>query len=378
MQRQDSLAATSPAPFALYPGALPQARFKASIEDFVVEELPAYDPSGEGEHLYVTFVKRGRTTPDAVREIARALGVDDRGAGFAGMKDKLATTTQTASFPFPLARGDAESALAEARLEGIEITSVKRHGNKLKPGHLRGNRFRIVLRDLEAGAAATIGERLARLGETGVPNAFGPQRFGRDGDNPERALAWLAGKERGPRDRRDQRFVFSSLQSLLFNEVLAQRVTNETWSDIVLGDLAKKREGALFAVGEADLEDARRRAKTCEVSATGPMFGASMRWPEGDVLVLERSVLDRSGIDDAGLERAKNHGEGTRRSLRMEIGEVTSERIESAPAGETLETLETLAVSFVLPKGGYATTVLGQVCALRQERDARPEEASEA
>ncbi len=346
----------------LAPRGLPSAIFKATPDDFVVEELAAYEPSGAGEHLYVTFRKRGLTTPDAVRAIARALDVDEGGTGYAGMKDKVAVTTQTASFPFPIARGDGASAARALSLGGIEILSAARHGNKLKPGHLRGNRFRIALRGLSESDARDTAKRLEEVGARGVPNAFGPQRFGRDGDNPERALAWLQGKSRGPRDKRDQRMLYSSLQSVMFNEVLAARVSDGSWCRILLGDLAKKREGALFLVGEADLADAQNRAETGAISPTGPLFGASMRWPEGDVRAREERVLAAWGLDEGRLIAARHLGEGTRRALRLEVDELS-----------TLQKPDGVEVSFVLPKGGYATTVLAQVCTLEQDRsDALP------
>ncbi len=327
---------------------LPEDTFRTQPEDFVVDEIPAYLPGGSGEHLYVTFTKTNLTTEEAVRAIARHLGVDARGAGYAGMKDKRAITTQTASFPFPLAR-DGEAPFADARLPGIEIGDVKRHGNKLKPGHLLGNRFRITLRDVQAADAPAILAAMERAFGEGVPNAFGPQRFGRDGDNPTRALAWLAGKDRGPRDRRDQRFLFSSLQSLMFNEVLKRRVADGTWSTIVLGDIAKKKEGALFVVREDDLADAVARGARREVSATGPMFGASMSWPEGSVRALELNVL-HGFMDEERLETTRAWGEGTRRALRLalEDGSASFEPREGGTDGN-------LIVTFVLPKGGYAT-----------------------
>ena len=200
--------------------------------------------------------------------------------------------------------------------------------------------------------------------DTGVPNHFGPQRFGRDGSNPERALAWLAGKERGPRDKRDQRMVFSSLQSMMFNEVLDARLADGSWATILLGDIAKKREGALFAVREADLDDAVARASRREISATGPMFGASMTWPEHGVLELEEGVLRRF-IDREKLDAFRQHGEGTRRSLRLEVDEVATEVMTDVdPGPEGTEKAGRIGIAFVLPKGGYATTVLSQVCKL--------------
>jgi tRNA pseudouridine13 synthase len=337
-----------------------QAVIRRTPEDFVVEEIPAYAASGRGEHLFITFRKRGLTTPDALRLLARALEVDVRGAGAAGMKDRHAVTTQTASFPFPMAR-DAAAAVAALALPGIEILSAARHDNKLKPGHLIGNRFTIALRDVDTGAAPGIAAVLGAMATTGVPNAFGPQRFGRDGDNPARALAWLSGQERGPRDKREQRLLFSALQSLWFNQVLARRQADATWMRVLAGDVAKKHDsGGIFTVPleGPELADAQARAEAGALSATGPMFGAKMRWPEGEPGALEREVLAATGLTLDRFEAWRHLGEGTRRPLRLMVEDLAA-RIE--PAGEAKATLN---VTFVLPKGGYATTVLGRACLL--------------
>ncbi|WP_437948884.1 tRNA pseudouridine(13) synthase TruD [Sorangium sp. So ce296] len=358
------------APAAAGPhGDLPTAVLRSSPADFVVEELPAYAPSGRGEHVFVTFRKTGRTTPDAVRAIALALGADPGSAGFAGMKDRHAITTQTASVQLPLAR-DPAPLLEQAELPGIEILSVARHDHKLKPGHLVGNRFRITLRGIAPAALPLAERRLADIGRAGVPNAFGPQRFGRNGDNPERALAWISGRERGPRDRREQRLLFSALQSLWFNEVLARREADGTWSTVLPGDLAKKRDtGGLFLVPleGPEVADAEARAAALSISATGPMFGRKMRWPEGAPGALEREVLTAAIGDPRKLDAFAHAGEGTRRPLRLEV-----DGLEVSPAGEAASggapepaggpgAGQGIVVSFVLPKGGYATTVLGRV-----------------
>jgi tRNA pseudouridine13 synthase len=334
---------------------LPLATIRSTPEDFVVEELPAYTPSGRGEHLFITFRKTGKNTLDVLRDLARALGVDPRSAGYAGLKDRHAVTLQTVSLPFPIARPFEESVAAIA-LPGVEIVSAARHDNKLKPGHLAGNRFRIVLRGIPAEDITRVREKLLEVGRVGVPNAFGPQRFGRDGHNPSRALAWLRGEERPPRDKRQQRLIFSALQSLMFNEVLELRVADGTWKTVLPGDLARKTDsGGLFLVpAEGDaLADAVARAESGAISATGPMFGASMRWPEGAPAKLERKVLQAALPDPQGLEKFRHLGEGTRRPLRLGVAdlEVTGPDVSGG-----------LAVSFVLPKGGYATTVLAAAC----------------
>lgn len=360
---------------------LPEAVIRTSPEDFVVEELPAYAASGKGEHLFVTFRKRGLTTPDAVRALGRALGVDPRFAGWAGMKDRHAVTTQTVSFSLPMAR-DAEAAAAKISIPGLEVIEAKRHDNKLKPGHLIGNRFSLILRGIPADRVAAAIAVLEEAGRVGVPNAFGPQRFGRDGENPERALAWLAGKERGPRDKRDQRMLFSALQSLLFNEVLEKRIASNTWASVLAGDVAKKHDsGGLFDVPleGAELDDARARAVGGGITATGPMYGAKMRWPQGEPLAIERAVLDASAIDDALLEARKALGEGTRRALRLEVKEMsaTPEIVgdHGTKAAGSVGSPPGIVVRFVLPKGGYATTVLGRAFRLRDAAQERPSDA---
>jgi tRNA pseudouridine13 synthase len=323
-------------------------------QDFLVEELPAYASSGRGEHVIVTFRKTGLTTLDAVRALALALGADPRAAGFAGMKDRHAVTTQAASFQVPIAR-DPEPLLAAAALPGVEVLAVARHDNKLKPGHLAGNRFRIALRDVSPGAMEAARARLEQAGRIGVPNAFGPQRFGRDGDNPARALAWVEGRTRGPRDRREQRLLFSALQSSWFNEVLAARERDGTWAAVLPGDLAKRHDsGGLFPVPleGPGLEEARTRAEALAISPTGPMFGQKMRWPEGVPGALEREVLTRAIGDPTRLSAFAHAGEGTRRPLRLEVRDLAVHPGDEEGA---------LVVSFVLPKGGYATTLLGRI-----------------
>jgi tRNA pseudouridine13 synthase len=348
---------------------LPSATIRTTPEDFIVDEIPAYPASGKGEHLFITLRKTGRTTIDVVRELARAFSVDQRGAGYAGMKDRHAITTQTISLQVPMAV-DFEPILANVVLNGVEILEAKRHDNKLKPGHLDGNRFQIRLRCSSVDNALFIRAKLEETAKQGAPNFFGPQRFGRDGTNPARALAWLAGTSRGPRDRHEQRLLFSALQSMLFNQVLERRIADGSWTTVLPGDLAKKHDsGGLFLVPleGPDLEDAKARAATLAISATGPMYGTKMRWPEGAVQTLEHEVLVAVVPDPKRLDDFRAYGEGTRRSLRMEVTEFKAADPDASGM---------LAVSFVLPKGGYATTVLSTACQL-VDATSRPDHATD-
>jgi tRNA pseudouridine13 synthase len=354
---------------------LPRARLKERPEDFVVEELPAYEPAGTGTHVYVRFTKTDRTTLDAVKTIARALSCEARAAGFAGMKDRRAVTTQTISLEAP--RGvDPQDLARRARdltLEGITVHAATPHGNKLKPGHLAGNRFAIALRGVATDRVGEVTGALERIGRDGVPNAFGAQRFGVGGDNAERALAWLRGRERPPRDPRIQRLLWSSLQSAVFNAVLGERVGDGSWASAIEGDLLKVRaSGGLFVC--ADVQTDRVRSATGEVSPTGPIIGARMRWPEGAAAALERRVADATLGEDFDLGKTRALGEGSRRALRLWVDELRWEaHAEGGPHADGANNRNPVGtattcvrVYFVLPKGAYATTVLGAAVTLEE------------
>jgi tRNA pseudouridine13 synthase len=334
---------------------LPRARIRQEPEDFVVEEIPAYAPTGEGEHVFVRFTKTNRTTIDVVRELARALGCDPREAGFAGMKDKRAVTTQTVSLHAP--RGTAPAALADraraASLEGVVVHDATPHANKMKPGHLDGNRFAICARGVDNGRLGEVSRALDRIAAEGIPNAFGVQRYGRAGDNATRALAWLRGEERGPRDPRMQRLLWSSVQSAVFDAVLDARVRDGTWATPLEGDLLKLRSsGGLFLC--ADVQTDRARAARGELAPTGPIIGARMRRPEGEPDRLEQATAAATLGERFDLARVRRLGEGSRRSLRLWVEDLRYET-QVDPAGQGVSCVR---VYFVLPKGAYATTVL--------------------
>jgi tRNA pseudouridine13 synthase len=346
---------------------LARGRIKSTPEDFVVEELPLYEPSGEGEHLYIRFTKRGLTTDAAVKSIASALGVGARDVGVAGMKDKVAVTTQTISVPIPPQDRAIEERARALALDGITVHEARRHGNKLRTGHLIGNRFAIVVRGVAPEERAQVIASLERIAREGLPNAFGTQRFGRDRDNADRARAWLSGRERGPRDLRMKRLLWSALQSELFNEVLQRRVDAGTWATPLEGDLLKRHaSGGLFVC--TDVQTDRARALEGELSPTGPMFGVKMREPEGAPRDLERAVLAERLGEGVDLAITKPFGEGSRRTLRLWVEAL---KIESPSEGEVdgaqaAEQASSITVRFVLPKGAYATTVLSAAISLRE------------
>lgn len=314
-------------------------RLRDVPEDFRVEEIPAYLPSGEGEHTFVRVEKRLRTTSQVAGLLSRAAGCASRDVGYAGRKDRVAVTTQWFSVP----GFDPEAALA-LDAEGVRVLAASRHGHKLRTGQLRGNRFELVVRGVSAEAVATAAERLEACVMRGFPNAFGDQRFGVAGDNAERAAALLAG-ERIQGDRRAARFLVSALQSAVFNHVLENRKL--PLGAIEAGDVAMRHEsGGVFDVEDAVVEGPR--ADAFEISATGPMFGTKMRRAQLAPGMREEASFREFGIDIDALRVPRGlRLRGTRRPLRVRPSE-SSLAIEG----------DVLRLGFCLPPGSYATVLV--------------------
>jgi len=317
-------------------------RIRAHPEEFRVDEIPLYAPTGAGGHTFVRVEKRLRDTESVARELARAAGAAPRDVGYAGRKDRAALTTQWFSVPGL----DPEVALG-LELAGARVLEAARHPHKLRTGDLRGNRFSILVRDLDEAAVAAARARAAELLRRGLPNRFGPQRFGRDGANAEQGLRLLRG-ERAPRDRRAARFLISALQAEVFNAVLAARAG--AVDRIEPGDVAVVHaSGGLFVV--EDLEASAPRAERFEISATGPIFGSRAPEPRGDVALREREALAARGVPTEGLRAPRGvRLRGGRRALRVR------------PEGlAVVSEAEGVRVDAVLPAGSYATVLLEEL-----------------
>ena len=333
---------------------------RVSEEDFRVEELPLYLPAGEGSHLYLEVEKRGRNTADVARELAAALGVEAREVGYAGLKDKRAVTVQRFSVPLPPRQDPAEVVRKAASLEGqgFRVRSAARHGNKLKPGHLRGNRFTIILRgcDDAAGPLLPRAEAIcAVLRARGVPNLFGPQRFGQRGDNAALGLAILQRApeaRRASRDRFLRRLALSALQAELFNRCLAARLRDGLFASAIDGDVLKKRgTGGLFVSQDAALDGPRVAAG--EVDPCGPLPGHDLFAARGEALAREEAVVAGSGVDPRSFVVGGDEMRGTRRPYRIAIDELEVRALEGEPRA--------LELTFALPKGSYAVAVVREV-----------------
>jgi tRNA pseudouridine13 synthase len=339
-------AASHPLPYltADLPGI--GGELKTDPDDFIVEELPAYQPSGEGDHLFLWIEKRGLSAEMLLRHLGSALGISTGDIGVAGMKDRQATTRQFVSVP----------ASCEDRLSGINSDTVRllkhaRHGNKLKTGHLRGNHFTLMLRNVGENALERARAIAAVLSEHGFPNYFGTQRFGADADNAELGFALLKGTRTPgqiPPSRRKflLKLSLSAAQSALFNELLSRRLREGTVARVLNGDVMQvSASGGLFTT--ADPETEQGRLERGELAITGPMFGPKMRKPAHESAEIEQSVLAAHELSEADFSRFKKLTTGTRRPYL-----VRAEGLEVEPAESGLR------FRFGLPPGCYATVLL--------------------
>jgi tRNA pseudouridine13 synthase len=321
-----------------WPAVITGGRIRVLPEDFRVDEELGFEPSGAGAHRLLRIRKRGANTGWVAMRLARLLGVRTGDVGYAGLKDRHAVTEQWFSVP-----AAAPHALSEADLaaDGLAVVEAHAHDRKLRPGSHRANRFRIVVRDVRGDPDAIDG-RLTEMGERGVPNAFGPQRFGRGGHNLELARALAAGRRMR---RADRGFALSAARSLIFNEALSRRVAAGEWDALVPGDragLAGSRSH--FAV---DVVDATLTARVAshDVHPTGPLWGRGDPPTRGPIRRLEEDAAAAHATLRELLERSGMRQE--RRPLRLSV-----EDLDWGWEGTNL------TLAFRLVAGGFATAVL--------------------
>ncbi len=318
---------------------------KAKPCHFLVEEVPLYQPCGSGNHLYINITKELMTTEELASQMANLLAISKSEIGFAGMKDKYAVTTQTFSVP-ACNRSEAEI-LSALHLLNAKINWARLHKNKLKTGHLIGNRFSIIISSIDDVSSSfekanAVAESIRRIG---LPNFFGEQRFGVEGNNAEKGLQVVRGNL-SVRDRWLRRFLISSLQSELCNKYLAERL-NRNLFKIIPGDICKKHlTGGLFA--SENPEEEQKRYESGEISFTAPIYGTEMWHASNESGKLENEILESSGISLEELGRAGV--KGTRRLGRLLVPDIRISEIS-----------EGLLVEFSLPKGAFATTVLREI-----------------
>jgi tRNA pseudouridine13 synthase len=330
------------APPRAHGAALGTAVIRMQPEDFIVDEELGFAPAGTGPHALLRVRKRGANTDWVARQLADHAGVRVMDVGFAGLKDRHAVTTQW--FTVPLERAPADRRVPASWVgfagDGYEVLEAHTHHRKLPRGALDANRFELRLRNWQ-GDDAALPARLAAIGAQGVPNYFGPQRFGRGQSN---LLPYLSGRK-----SRLGEYAMSAGRSLVFNAVLAQRVALGNWCTLQVGDLANlDARGSIFPVEAVD-DDLRARTASLELHPTGPMWGGGAVATGGAIRALEEEVAARYPTVLEGL--ANERMSASRRALRIAVRDLTWEK----------EAADVLRLSFLLRSGGYATAVLREL-----------------
>jgi tRNA pseudouridine13 synthase len=320
------------------------ARIRATPEDFQVEEVDGFEPSGSGEHLLLAIRKRGMNTAFAAKLLAQWAGIDEAGIGYAGLKDRHAVTVQRFSVHLPKKVAPDVAALES---DELQVLAQAWHAKKLPRGALAGNRFVLALRDVD-GDRDAIEARLRAIAVRGVPNYFGEQRFGRGGDNVANALAMFGGR----RVARDQRgHLLSAARSQLFNRVLGARVEAGNW-DLALDGEVWMLDGSRSVFGPEPFDEAlAARLAAFDIHPTAPLWGRGALRSTGAAAALETAALAdaesqalRAGLEIAGLKQE-------RRATRLRPQDLAWEWPEAG----------TLQLRFGLPPGAYATTVLAEL-----------------
>lgn len=347
---------------------------RSTPEDFQVDELPSFEPFGEGEHLLLTIRKRGQNTAYVAKQLAHWAGIAEMGVSYAGLKDRHAVTMQRFSVHLPKRIAPDLATLDDAQMQVVESTW---HHRKLQRGALLGNRFVLTLRQVQ-GEREAIERRLRAIAARGIPNWFGEQRFGRDGGNVASALAMFGYTQDADgtlapapkrRLRNDQRSILlSAARSSLFNRVLGARVEQGSW-DIGLDGEAWMLDGSRSVFGpEPWSEVLAERLARFDIHPSGPLWGAGELRSTGQAAAVEQGALSdpqsevlRQGLEAAGLKQE-------RRALRLRPQGLDYRWPEA----------QTLQVEFALPPGCYATAVLWELGEVSDAGRAAPQLRTDA
>ncbi|MFU8878321.1 MAG: tRNA pseudouridine(13) synthase TruD [Wenzhouxiangellaceae bacterium] len=324
---------------------LDQGLIRARPEDFRVEEVIGYSPSGDGEHLWLEVEKRGRNTVDVAGELALRAGVPVRAVGFAGLKDRNALTRQP--FTIHLA-GQPDPPWRDWQIEGVRILEAHRHHRKIQRGRLTGNRFELVIREL-SGDHVRIESRLRQIQALGVPNRFGEQRFG--GNNIARAHRLFRGELRRQPGKAKRGFYLSAARSLIFNRVLDERIRRGDWNRAIDGDVVMlDGSRSHFLIEDPGDADIQRRIAELDLHPSGPLVGEGPLPTKGEAAAIERRVIEAEHELAEGLAKFRLKQE--RRALRMRVNRMQWAFDDHQPV---------MRLSFELRSGCYATTVLAEL-----------------
>ena len=319
-------------------------RIRTVPEDFIVNEIPGFEPDGEGEHVLLHIQKRNTNTDWLAKKISQFVGLRQVDVSYAGMKDRNAVTTQW--FSVRLA-GKPEPDWMALNSDEITVLQHHRHSRKLRKGALKGNRFKIVVRDID-GDVSDLETRLQTIKEQGIPNYFGEQRFGIDGANITEAKTMFSGKR--VKSHHQRSLYLSAARSYIFNDHLSLRVGMASWNKAINGDVMLLSGTNSYFVAEIADDEINRRIDTFDIHPSGVMWGRGRSPAMGESADMENALKEKhadfcEGLEKAGLDQS-------RRAMRLIVNDL----------GWKMDAdNKVLELEFELPAGSYATSVLREI-----------------
>ncbi|SCB85089.1 tRNA pseudouridine13 synthase [Gilliamella intestini] len=328
----------------LYGKPTTKGQYKQQYEDFNVTEDLGFELTGEGEHVLVFLQKRDCNTLFVAEQLAKYVGISPKLVSYAGLKDRHAVTQQWFSLHMP---GQQTPDFSAFDLACCEILDVTRHNKKLKIGALKGNYFKIILRDLSN--QPEIESKLALIKQHGVPNYFGEQRFGRDGNNITQAISWAKG-EISVKDRKKRSFYLSAARSAIFNDIVSQRIAQNLQQTVLDGDILQlAQRNSWFVAQNDELTLLQQRLDSGELNITAPMIGDSPLGTLCKALEFEQKCLETwSEFNDLFK---KERVETARRSILLRAHQLNWQWLDE----------HSLELNFYLPSGCYATSVIREL-----------------
>ncbi|MEL6115523.1 tRNA pseudouridine(13) synthase TruD [Photobacterium sp. SP02] len=331
-----------------------QGRSKVRPEDFIVKEQLGFDFTGSGEHFMVKIRKTGENTKYVVNELAKACGVKSRDVSWAGLKDRHAVTEQWLSVHLP-GKPDPDLTPFVAEHPGVEVLATDRHDKKLRPGDLAGNHFELRLTELDN--PQDLDARLVKIQQQGVPNYFGAQRFGHDGNNVVKARAW-GNDEFRVRDKSKRSFYLSAARSWLFNLVLSQRIADGKADTLLAGDCVQQQGREDWQLVEQITPEWQAQVAAGEWLITAPVTGDNALPSQGEAAAFEMAVIEQEPLLLKLIRDNRMRHE--RRALMLRPADMHWQLHA-----------DQLEVQFSLPAGCFATAVLRELIDEPEQKDGR-------
>ena len=330
--------------FPIYNNVNAYGVIRQSTEDFKVTEINTIDFTGNGEHLWLYLQKTDSNTDWVAKQLAKICQIPPSQVGYAGLKDRQAVTTQWFSIQLP--KVNETEQIQAALPEELLILKSCRHNKKLKTGGLKGNHFKLLIRNIQ-GDKQAIEKNIDQLVKQGVPNYFGSQRFGHNMGNVQRAIDWFDGKFR-PKNRNLKSLLLSTARSWIFNHIVAERIKTGHWLKPLPGDIYQLDGSHSWFLDDSEKAQIIKRLKSQDIHITAALWGEDSLQSQADTAILEKTIANR--FPEILIGMSQHRLKHDRRACRITVADLEYQWLK-----------ENLQIQFTLGAGSYATAVLREI-----------------